>query len=175
MKIQNKIYLILSVSILICLTLIIFLIYPLFLDFKKTSSEIMSDKQQAALLYNQSQELDYFYEVIESYQDDLDEISRSFVDISDPVSFIEFLEDTALGLDVNLDISLVKDSSKSNSSITNFQVSAQGSFQNVIILSQKIESETYLLKINKLSMSKITTEKDSSSVEAVIIIQPLKK
>lgn len=181
MNFKNRLYLILIIFTLVSVLIIIFLVYPLFLDIKNISKEILSNKEESAFLQDQSQEFDSFKNKLNRYEPDLHSMEQLFINPKDPVTFIEFLESTSSDSNVELMINLVKNTAKDsldNPQVSYFQVDAKGSFQNILLFFQKIEKGPYLLKINKVSMSASEKTNQSSEstnlVEAVFVIQPIK-
>ena len=181
MNFKNRLYSILIIFTLALVLIIIFLVYPLFLDIKNISRETLSNKEESAFLQDQSREFDSFKNKISIYEPDLFKMEKIFIDPKDPVKFIEFLESTSLNSNIELSINLVKDTTKdslNNPQVSYFQVDARGSFQNIMIFFQKIEKGPYLLKINKASISNLgkteQVRESNNLLEAVFIIQPIK-
>lgn len=168
MKVKNKIYFTSVIFALVCLILTLFLVYPTLKDIKNISDGIYSDKKEAALIYQQSNELDSFKKDLNSYKANLDKIDGLFIDPKNPVEFLKFLENTAYVSGVIVDINLVQNEKKtevSNSLSSLFQVDAKGDFSSMLFFAEKLESGPYLARIQNLSMSKeVQVGKDQKPV-----------
>jgi hypothetical protein len=185
MKTNNKIYIILSIFILISLFLIIFFIWPLILEIKKNSTDLIVAKDSLANLGMQIEQMNNFKKKYTEYKPNLEKIDQLFVDPSNPVDFIEFLEKEASSVKITSQISLTSNprAPLNSEQFINLQFTSEGIFSNVMRFIKKIESGPYLIEIEKLiiqdskknAQTKIITEYTARNVEAVITIKVFTK
>jgi len=185
METNTKIYTTLFVLILISLLSVMFLIWPLFEDIKKSSENLILTKDNIAVLKEQALKTENFENNYPIYGPNLQKIDQMFVDLNNPVDFIEFLETTAAGLQATSQISLPRSSPKqTNQNFIIFQFSSKGSFSNILSFIKEVESGPYLIELENLTIqnfqenqtqaaSKKNISKDYSArqVEAVLAIK----
>lgn len=166
MKKQHTIYLTITIFLLISFLLIAFLIYPTLKDIGEASREISSSKDTITFLYKQSSELDNFKKKYQDYNANLKKIDDLFIDGKDPVDFIKFLEKTASDTNINLDINLTSDAKNGtagNAISSLFQIYTKGDFLNILMFAQKLETGPYLVRVNNLSVNKLTQDNAQKS------------
>jgi hypothetical protein len=155
MKTNNKIRIILLVFALASLFLVIFFIWPLLKEIDKNSRDLISAGKNIVILAAQSGETENFKNNYESYKPNLEKIDSLFIDPADPVNFIKFLEDTAAGDQVTLQISSPpssQNSAKKGPNFIMFQFSSKGSFSQMSDFSRKIEMGPYVIEIENLTI-----------------------
>lgn len=161
MKIKGNICITVVSFLMVGFALIALLIYPALRDIESVSQEILSGRIEAASMDFQNRELDNFKKKYKEYGPHLQEMNQSFVDIKNPVDFIEFLEKTAtdsgIDADINLNSSLKKEAPDTQPAVL-FQIFAEGDFSNILLFSERLESGPYLVTIKSLLMKK--AEKD---------------
>ncbi|MCX6723259.1 MAG: hypothetical protein NT094_04340 [Candidatus Staskawiczbacteria bacterium] len=151
MKNNNKIYTILLVFALIFLFLVIFFIWPLIGEIEKNSEDLISAKNNIVNLDAQINETNNFKKNYETYKSTLERIDQLFVDINNPVNFIEFLENAASNYNVTSKISLPPSSQSSQQFIT-FQFISKGGFSDILNFVKGIEAGPYLIEIENLTI-----------------------
>jgi len=133
---------------------------PIFLGIKKDSEDLVSAKNRIADLENQSREIEDFKENYTDYKSNLEKMTDMFVNLNDPVNFIEFLENT--GSDCSLSIKIIlPDDYDANSDIYEsavFQISAEGRFSDLMNFVKKLESSDYLIEIENISIQNYGVE-----------------
>ena len=92
MKRNNKFYITVSFLLIIVLFLIIFVIYPLVVGIINNSNDLISAKNNILTQETQIKEINKFKENYKIYQPNLEKIDQMFIDPSNPVDFIKFLE-----------------------------------------------------------------------------------
>ena len=185
MKINNKIYIILSIFTLISLFLIVFFIWPLIIEIKNNSNDLIVAKSNLVNLSSQIDQTNNFKKKYSEYKPNLEIIDQLFVDPNNPVIFIEFLEKEALISKITSQISLTTNSKTSPSSdkYINLQFTTEGIFSNIMSFIKKIEEGPYLIEIEKLTIQnpkkdtqvKIVQEYTSRNIEAIINIKVFTK
>lgn len=171
-KNKTKIYTIIALFLLLSIVMIVFLVYPALKDIKKTSKEIVSNREGLKFIEVQNTELENFKKNYKNYEPNLKKIDQLFIDPNNPVSFIKFLEKTALDLNIDPEINLSYQFSQEdlkNQAKTEFQIFTKGSFSNILRFSEKIENGPYLVKIKSLTMGK--SEGSNNLVEANFLIE----
>ena len=152
-------------------------------DIERISQDILSKRVEAASMDFQNRELDHFKKQYKEYGSSLESINQSFVDIKNPVNFIEFLEEAAADLTIDFDINLnvaPRKEGSDNQPVAVFQVFAKGAFPNVLAFSEKMEKGPYLINVKSLSVKK--TEKGvlskadtSNTVDASFLIEAVSR
>jgi hypothetical protein len=183
MKLQNNIYILLGGFFLVVMLLVVFLIYPMFLEIKNDSESISLIKEQVASIGAQSTQLDSFKEKYQSQQDNLKNIDRFFVDAKDPIDFIKFLEAMASHSGVSINITLVHSKeaqlSQTGDPVAVFQVRTTGPFSGTVRFAQQLESGNYLVNIKSMTIKKAelddAAKTASADVEAVFLINAISR
>jgi|GEM_PF-1844094 len=157
MKIREikKNYIAIFVLILVSLVLLVFVVWPLCNDIKQGSQEMISAKNSIATLSAQRKETQDFAKKYQSYIANLQQIDNLFIDPNNPVSFIEFLENTAVDLQFVPKVLLQSSGSGQSASNQNhviFQISVKGSFSNINELLKNLESGPYFIEIQNITV-----------------------
>ncbi|MDP2672675.1 MAG: hypothetical protein Q8O84_02590 [Nanoarchaeota archaeon] len=141
MKIEAKIKISLSAIIILCLVFIVFLIWPLLKDIKKSSSDISEQKQKLLLLESKSKNLEKF----QNRYVDIEPTEAFFVKADLPVDFIRFLERTSKDSDITAKISL---------SSGTYQIAVAGSFPNFLRFLERLQNSQYLIEIGNFNVAR---------------------
>ena len=168
MDLKRKIYISILIFGAVTISLIAFLIYPLFRDINKDSEDLLSQKGRLALFKKEAESTQEALSFYKSRQLDLEKIDSLFIDPGNPIEFINFLEDSARTSQMVVEISSLQSnitsSSQSNGakiwSSLDFQLSVNGSFPNFSRYLNKLENSPYLLEILDLSAKKVSKEGD---------------
>lgn len=178
MKIKNKIYLISAIFGLI-IVLLIAVIIICFKEIKNQSKELVSIKKELVLMNNQSKEIENFRAAYKNYQPNLDKINNLFIDLKNPVGFIQFLEKTISECGISAEFSLltspqIKTGNETWPSVV-LQVKGFSSFPKFLKFSEKLETSPYLVKfqnlnINRISEKNIKTEEKYSIGDTTFIL-----
>ena len=181
MKIQPTFYIALIIF-MASGALVLLMVYPLLKDINNSTIEILSDQDRVILVESETRELDNFKSKRKDYEPNFSKADALFVDLQNPVNFIRFLEDTASSLNIKLDINLptLPKERTGNMPLALFQVSAKGSFLNILEFSKKLETGPYLMGIRKLAISKLTEktadgESPSHNVNADFLLEIMGK
>lgn len=142
---------------LIALTLIGFVIYPLFKGIKETSQELIAVKKELALIQTGTKNVKQIEEIYQSLKTDLEKIDRLLIDPEVPIDLIEFWENLAADLEVSIDISpfSIRDSETDPWNSIGFQITLIGSLPNFLKFLEKIEYSPYLIEIQNLTVKKL--------------------
>lgn len=161
MKNQNKLYVGLAVSMLALIVLLGFLAYVILTAIVDGSSDILLKKGQVAAMQLQDKAVDDFKAVYKDHKVNLEKNKELFVNASNPVQFITFLETIATQVNVTSDVSITSSQrvgSASGQVPIVFQIEADGSFPNLVAFFEKLEAGPYLVSVTNVTMKKI--EKD---------------
>ena len=180
---KNKIFITPIIGLLISFLLIVFLIWPVFMDIEAGSKEMLAQKGESSYIEIQNSKLESFKKNYESYKPNLERIDLSFVDSQDPVAFINFLEESASASNIEAEISLSQAFEKTSalsSLAISLNVSAEGGFLNVLRFAEELENGHYLIEINKLTIRRAAgllakNDKNSGDVRADFLINVLAK
>ena len=92
---KNKIYIIFGAFVGITTALVIFSVWPLLVEIKTNTKELLLGKNNLATMNAQVNEIENFEKKYSLYKPDLEKMEQLFIDSKDPVDFIKFLEKTA--------------------------------------------------------------------------------
>ncbi len=172
MKTQNKTYLIAAFFLLTSLLLIIFLIYPTIDGIKSGSDQILKNKGRAVVIDAENKDFYDFQKKYKSYQPAFEKIDQLFVDPQNPIDFIRFLEkissESGITFDINL-APLASNETVNDLPVAIFQVSAKGSFPNMLQFIKKLESSPYFIRIDNLTIK--SDQENSASVSSNFSIE----
>ncbi|MDI6603243.1 MAG: GspMb/PilO family protein [Patescibacteria group bacterium] len=168
MTFKKKIIISIVFFLTLSILLIVFVIYPLFLEIKKISQDFLAQKQELIAFEKKAENLEKFKILFSEISPDLEKIDNLFVNPEIPVDFILFLEkisqDSGLSLKISsgLPLKTEKDSWPSLS----FQLNLAGSFPNLVKFLEKLESNLYLIEIQNLTITRLSeTELKSKEFE----------
>ncbi len=129
-------------------------IYPLFSEIQKESRDLVFQKAKLAELGQKIQNLNEFQKSYQSYRDDLDKAEELLINSSEPVNFIEFLEEEAQRSELGIEILPFTPEKKGEFwPSMNFKLTLRGSFDNFLEFLEKLESAPYLIEILSLNAS----------------------
>jgi len=158
MKQDKKTNIALVVVVLVVLVLIILVIYPYFNEIKKSSAEYLVQKNKLAELEDKNKNLQRFQTTYQNYEPNLEKIDALFIDPTEPVDFIEFLEREALRSQLFIEIAPLA-SEKIKGDVwpsMNFQLVLTGSFPDFLKFFEKLESSPYLVEVISLNMRRLS-------------------
>ena len=158
MTIKNKINLSLAVFIILSLSLILFLISPLFQGIKNDSKELISQKQKLISLETKIESLMKFQTLWQGIESDFQETEKLLIDPEVPVAFISSLETIAKDCQMTIKISSTPSSGTEKDSWSSlfFQISSATSFSKFLKFIEKLETSPYLVEISNLNVRKLT-------------------
>ena len=140
----------------LAIILAVFLIYPIFLEIKNNSAELINIKtdlvQPNDSLHGVSK-LQKEYQLVEP---DFNKIKSFFIDPNAPVDFIKFLETIAKDSSVSIKISpITMEASETDPwKFLSYQISSNGSYDNIMEFLERVENSNYLIKIQNLELRK---------------------
>tara|TARA_Y100000310_G_C20561074_1_gene753088 strand:- start:138 stop:683 length:546 start_codon:yes stop_codon:yes gene_type:complete len=145
---------------LICLSLVVFLIYPIFKGIRTKSQELSETKKELFLLQKRTTDLKEIQGRYDEWTKSLERIENLFIDPEVPIDLIKFWEQTAQQTGITIEIApSLSNTEKETWDSVGFQLSLQGSFNGFLEFLKKVETSPYLIKIDNLMIKKIT-EKD---------------
>jgi len=158
MTLKNKINLSLIIFSVLSISLIVFLIYPLFREIRMNSEDLISKKQKLISLEVEVESLREFQTLWQEIELNLKKIDQLFIDPKVPVEFISFLETTARDCAINIEISpsLPSKIEKDPWPSLFFQISSTGSFSKFLKFLAEIETSPYLIEIQNLNGRRLT-------------------
>ena len=167
MSISRKIILI---GFLVAIVLfIVLVIYPLFTAIQEESVDFASQRAELAKLEMKTESLRNFQKSFQTYQPDFDKIEELFIDASEPVDFIDFLEKEADKFDLSLEIlPLAFQPDDEPWPSMNFKLSFEGNFSAFLNFIERLESAPYLIKIVKMDASSGDEGKPGTSIGLLI-------
>ncbi len=156
-NLRKKLYITASVSIIITLLFVFGLISPLFSTIKNDSKDLLSQKEKIVSLREKKENFKNLQRAYLDIQANKNKIDSLFVDIKEPINFINFLEKTSETLNLTTQISLNNEEVENKLQPTlSFQIKSTGSFQNFMRFLEKLESSPYLIEIDSLNIKKLS-------------------
>ncbi|MDI6591776.1 MAG: type 4a pilus biogenesis protein PilO [Patescibacteria group bacterium] len=160
---NKKIYLTLAIFGILIISLIVFLIYPLFEEIKKDSEELLLQKKRMVSLTEQRENLKKIEDIYKNYQSDLDKIEKLLPDPEIPIELISFLEKASRDSEVGLEISSITKEAPTNFwPSLSLQISITGSTPNSLKFLEKLENAPYLIEILNLNIRRSEKELKTS-------------
>ena len=158
MILKNKINLSLIVFSILIISLIVFVIYPLFEEIKNNSEDLISKKQKLLSLETKIENLGEFQGLWQEIEPNFKKIDQLFIDPEVPVEFISFLETTARDCELPIEISpaLPSKIEKDPWPSLFFQISSTTSFSKFLRFLAKIETSPYLIETQSLNARRLT-------------------
>ncbi len=174
MKITRKINLSIFIFVVSAALIVAFIIYPFFNDIKIGSKEMISQKENLAILEAQMANLENFKIIYKDLEEISEKIDRLFVNPEVPVEFIGFLENTAEEYHLKIEIfpASARAVEKDLWSYITFQISTSGSFTNFLKFQKRMENGPYLIEIQNLSIGRLT---ESGEIQASFTIKVFTK
>ena len=158
---RKKIYISLIFFVAAIIVLIIFILVPLFTSIKKNSDNLLSQKENLALL---QKEIETFNETKSLYEDskaNIDRVDKLFYDSDNPLDFLNFLTKNPESYNVRNEIikmapnvNILSDPWPSIS----FQLLGTGSFPNLMRFLKNLEAGPYLIEISNISIKRLTED-----------------
>ncbi len=155
-----------NLSIIVFTALIIliavFIIYPLFGEIKNSSKELVSQRENSAILEAKIKNLEEFKVIYKNLEESFKKIDSLFINSEAPVEFIGFLESTSEEYRLKIEIlsSSVSKTEKDFWPNITFQINTAGSFSNFLKFMEKIENSPYLIEIQNLNIGRSTGSND---------------
>ncbi len=158
MTIKNKINLSLAIFIILNLSLILFLICPLFQGIKNDSKELISQKQKIVSLKTKIENLGKFQTLWQEIEPNFQKIEKLSIDPDVPVEFISSLEKISKDCQMAIKISSTPSSGTEKDPWPSlfFQISSATSFSKFLKFLEKLETSPYLIEISSLNVRKLT-------------------
>lgn len=139
--------------------LIVFVIYPSFIQIKKISEDFVEEKRKLILFEKEMENLKGIESLYKKYQPNLEKIDQLFINPEFPIEFIESLEKKAQEFQLGkIEISPLprKEIKTDPWPSLSFQISLSGSFPNFLRFFEKLENSPYLIEISNLNLKKLT-------------------
>ena len=157
MTLKNKINGCLIIFTLLGVCLIVFLIHPLFSGIKKSSQDLLSQRQTLVSFEAKVESLERFKTLYLEIKPDLEKISTLLVNLEVPVEFISFLEETSQDCQVLMEISPTSAARTKKDPWPSlaFQINSMSSFPKFLKFLEKLETSPYLIKIQNLNINKL--------------------
>jgi|YNPMSStandDraft_1061717.scaffolds.fasta_scaffold00003_13 hypothetical protein len=166
---EKKYYFYFLICLLADIALILFLVLPLKEKIEANSRVISYQKAILATQDLQLAKIREFREEENVFQKIEKEILSGFVDPDSPIDFLNYLEETAKGLDLSITIFRLEKKPKDSESF-NLGFKLEGSFENIIKFIKLIENSNFFLEVSNLNF-----EKKESTTTATVILKVLSK
>lgn len=154
----------------IILLLIFFAVNPIFSQIKRESGNLIAQKKELLESEAKIKNLRDFQNNLKRYQPNLEKISQLFIDISEPIEFIEFLENEAAYSRLSIAISppaLKKEDSDFWPALE-FSLNLNGFFPDFLQFLERLESSPYLIEPMNIGVSKTKDEKEAISATLLL-------
>ena len=159
MKNLKGVYVIITSFSVIIIFMVVFLVYVPLKEVQDYSNAIFLNKNRDIFLSLQDTQLHNFKNEHANYKPNLDKIDLLFIDPSNPVNFIEFLENIASEYNLSADVAIASSNVKKEQNSDDlpaimFSVYVKGDFSNIIKFSEKLETGPYLVEIQNLKINR---------------------
>jgi len=181
MTLKKKIYLSIIIFGSVSVLSVVFLLRPLFLEIKKMSQEIVSQKQALVSFAAEIKNLEDFKKIYPTISPNLEKIDNLFINPELPIGFIGFLEESAEQSQLAVKISPLpaRKIEKELWPFLTFRIKATAPFPKFLRFLEKIENSPYLIEIQNLTAAKVVERNlqpaPNEAVEAVIILKVFSK
>ena len=151
--------------------LVLFAIKPIFGQIKTESGNFAIQKKELLESDIKAQNIRDFNDNFKQYQPNLEKMGSIFLNISEPIEFIQFLEKEAEDSRLSIEIAppVFKGGDNDSWPVFDFSLSLKGSFPNLLRFLERIDSAQYLVEIVKLTIGKNSDKTDSGVTAALLI------
>lgn len=170
MNSDKKIYITITIFVVVNLLFIFLLISPALNKIKKNSEELLNKKANLFYLEKEVSGLKSIQDTKNIILDNLKKINEIFIDSEIPVDFINFLEKEAALSQLLIEVSPI-----TMQKITTdfwpssfFQITVEGSFPNFLKFLEKIENGPYLTEIINLNSNRKTEKRGTGKNEVEV-------
>ena len=129
-------------------------IFNTFLQIKETSLAILDQKKNLVSSEESEKDLKEFKVIFPGIKQNIDKADALFINYEAPLDFKGFLEKTASDHQLSFKISSVSLGQEQLGQFILFQLSSTGDYQNFLKFLDKLENSQYLIKIQKLDISR---------------------
>ncbi len=160
--------------VLICL----FAVRPLLSHIKEEADNFVLQKSRLAELETRESNLQSFKHNRQEYQASLARIDDFFINASEPIGFIEFLEKEAADADLAIEITPFPSQKLEGDSwpSMNFRLAISGDFPNFLQFLEKLELSPYLLEASSLNVRQVLgSEGAIQGIEATLLLKVYSK
>lgn len=161
MNYKQKLQLYLGLIIIVSLLLVVFCILPALRGIFKTSKELALKRQELASVEMMAQNFENFEKNFYLYEEGLEEMENllsqeSLIDPEIPVSFINFFQEQAAGLNLSLKITPVAFHEKEDDfwNYMTFRIDGSGRFIDMMRFLEKLENSRWLVAESDFSIVK---------------------
>jgi len=166
MNFKNKTQVSLIIFCVFNIGLIIFLIYPLVLDIRKNSQELISIQKDFIMFEAKIRNIEEFNTIYSEFEPNFEKAFNLFIDPKAPVRFMESLEKISQDCQLETEILPIQISKVKEDkwSFLPLRITSVGYFPNFLKFLKKIEYSPYLIEIESLNIKRLT-EKQVESKE----------
>ncbi|HDL75139.1 MAG TPA: hypothetical protein ENH06_02060 [bacterium] len=165
--------------LLIFIIFIVFLINPLFKKINENSKIYVSQENIFVNLEKKAKNINNFQSYYKKYKKEIEKIDLLFINSNEPIEFIKFLETEAQASNIHLEMSPSSLRKLKNEpwSFLSFQLILKGSFSNISMFLEKLESAPYLIKIENFTLKKSSQIKkeETKNLTATLLIKVYSK
>lgn len=167
MTTAKKINLSIIIFVVLIFLVISFVIYPSFKEIKKSSKDLIYQKENLSNLEAKIVNLEKFRILYKNLEEILDKIDNLFINPEVPVDFISFLEKNSKDCQLATEISFspVKKIKTDPWPSLSFKITSTGSFSNFLKFLEKLENSQYLIEIQNLSINQTKKSEIPSKVD----------
>ena len=143
---------------LIAAAIVAFVIYPLVQDIKKSSQELVTVRNEAAVFQEGTGRIDYLKERYDELQPTFAKFDSLFINPEAPIDVITFWEQTAgdEGIAITIVPAQLKAAEDEPWDALSFQIRATGSFSKFLRFLEKIETGPHLIQTVNVTIKRLT-------------------
>lgn len=168
---RQRIYFSIFSIVLVFSALILFVIWPIFLNIKETKALLLEKKQSITLLQQKELQVKFLESHYLNFQSSLDQIEQIFFKPSAEaiLNFISSLDNLSEKTKVNLTVDAGDKKEDKNLSKFSFILKAIGSVQNVTDFMAALENMPYFIEIKQSDMKFFDRGKNLSAQISIIV------
>ncbi len=159
MTLENKINLSICILLLLIVLTSAFLIYPTYKDIRAIFQDVVSQKQELALLEDKIKSIEGFRKNYQERKENLQKIKNLFINPKAPVEFISFLEQSSESTQSPIELSPFSVQKEGIWPSIIFRITSACPSENLFRFLDKVQSGPYLVKIESLNIKRLE-EKD---------------
>ncbi len=173
---QNRIYLTLSILVIVIIALLFFLISPLVSRVKALATEL-KEKESIAFSYEEKggEYLEWLRSRYTSLESEILEVNNSFIDSEKAIDFILTIEQIASSSNNYQEIKEVSSHASlagelEEGSVLSFQISLWGNFSNLIKFLAQLENVSYFVDTEALQITRIENRDLKSLADKGVVV-----
>ncbi len=169
MEIKKKIYITITLFLIIDVLIGVFLLYPLYQDIREVSDNFLERRKEIVGLESKLRRLKELKKTYAEIEPDSKKIESLFVNSEKPIRFITFIERSAdeSGIEVNIAPGSGNRIKDKKWETVFFRIELSGTFPSFMKFLEKIEYSPWVVSIDNLNVRAVEKEKKEGEEENI--------